>query len=143
MQNTRPNHNITLPTKEGKTLSATIKTPVLKVKRLVQALTVKSIALSEECLETFKLTKAVNERLAMMLGSTDETKVRAERNAIVAKIDALNEEQFNIEIEQLKLIVNIPNDGETKRSHDDIDWEEIPEDEIKEAIGFFVNGLKS
>ena len=76
MQNTRPNHNITLPTKDGKTVSATIKTPVLKIKRQVQELTVKSIALSEECLETFKLSKGINERLAAAFGTTEWVKIR-------------------------------------------------------------------
>lgn len=143
MENTRPTHHIALPLKDGDPIKATIKTPVLKVKRLVQELTVKSIALSEECLETFKLTKSINERLAFLHGSPDEAKVRAERDAVLVKINALNTEQFDIELEQLKLIVNLPNDGDKKRTEDDIDWEEIPEDEIKEAIGFFVNGAKS
>lgn len=141
MENSRPTHHISLPLKDGQPIKATIKTPVLKVKRLVQELTVKSIALSEECLETFKLTKAVNERLAFLHGSPEEATVRAERDAVLAKINALNKEQFDIEIAQLKLVVNIP--GESKRSADDIDWEEIPEDDMKKAIGFFVNGPKS
>jgi hypothetical protein len=143
MQNIRPNHNINLPTKEGKSVSATIKTPVLKIKRKVQELTVKSIALSEECLETFKLTKGVNERLAAAFATPEAEKIREDRTALLTKINTLNKEQFDTEIEQLKLIVNLPNEGEAKRGHDDIDWEEIPEDEIKEAINFFVNGPKS
>ncbi len=143
MENTRPNHKITLSLIGGGTVAATIKTPVLKVKRLVQALTVKSIALSEECMELFKLTKPANEKLAAALGTAEETAARKERDSIVHRIDALNEEQFNIEIEQLKHIVNIPNDGNEQRTADAIDWENIPEDEIKEAIVFFGNGPKS
>ena len=143
MENTRPNHNITLPLKDGKTVSATIKTPVLKIKRQVQELTVRSIALSEECLETFKLTRGINERLAGAFGTPEAEKIKTERDQLLDKINALNKEQFDTEIAQLKLIVNIPKEGDEKRGHDDIDWEEIPEDVIKEAIGFFVNGPKS
>ena len=143
MQTSRPTHHITLPLKSGEPVQATIKTPVLKIKRKVQELTVKSISLAEECLETFRLTKQLNERLATQHGSPEEAKVRAERDAVLAKINALNEEQFDIELAQLKLVVNLPNDGDKSRSEEDIDWEAIPEDEIKEAIGFFVNGPKS
>ena len=81
----------------------------------------------------------------MLLHSEHRSGRRSEgTQQLLDRINALNKEQFDTEIAQLKLIVNIPNDengdGAKKRSHDDIDWEEIPEDEIKEAIGFFVNG---
>jgi hypothetical protein len=144
MENTRPTHHITLPLKQGELIKATIKTPVLRIKRQVQELTVRSIALSEECLELFKRTKPANEALAGAHGTAAEKKYREDRDALLARINSLNKEQFDIEMAQLKLVVNIPNnDAGAKRSDSVIDWEEIPEDEIKDAINFFVSGPKS
>jgi seryl-tRNA synthetase len=159
MKNGRPTHTLTLPLKDGSTVECTTKTPKLKLQRQVRKLVIDSQMAAEECNSLYSTTNEINRRLGNAIAYVERLRankagaddiagaeesveqIRGELEQVVEKVNALNDKQFAILTDQVLLVVNIPNEKDgTPRSDEDVDFEEADQEELKEAVSFFLNG---
>lgn len=147
----RAEHSVLLPTVSGDAVKCTIKRPTIALQRtlgkagnrltfvnksraaLASASTdiVARLAIAEVALEHAPADKAE----AM---SKEVADLQAANDAIQAKIDAKDDEQGNLMVEQLRMLVNVPK-GDSDAAPE-IDWESVEIDTIKEATSFFMTG---